>query len=147
MFIFGVVVFSLGSLLATTATNYPFLVSARVVQALGGAAVPGLGMTLVSRAYGPESRGMVLGIIAATIGVGSAAGPLLGGLFSELFAWRSIFFITASAVLTIPIAIKALPKFERRLEGNIDLIGGVGLALMVAGILLVPFEGSRSGWT
>lgn len=41
-------------------------------------------MVLVSRAYGPESRSTVLGIIAATIAVSAAAGPLLGGLLSEL---------------------------------------------------------------
>jgi len=90
---------------------------------------------------------MALGVIAATIGVGSAAGPLLGGVLSELMGWRSIFFVTASVALTIPFTIKALPKFEQRSAGSLDLIGGIGLGLMVAGILLVPTEGSRSGWT
>ena len=104
----------------------------RIIQAVGGAAVPGLGMVLVSRAYGPESRGMALGVIAATIGVGSAAGPLLGGVLSELMGWRFIFFVTASVALTIPFTIKALPKFEQRSAGSLDLIGGIGLGLMVA---------------
>ena len=147
MFIFGIALFSVGLLLAGIATNYQFLLVARIVQAIGGAAIPGLGMTLVSRAYQPESRGMALGIIAATIGVGSAAGPLLGGLLSELMGWRSVFIATAFAALTIPIALKALPRSEKKVEGNLDLIGGIGLGLMVAGILLVPSEGSRSGWT
>lgn len=147
MFIFGIALFSVGLLLAGIATNYQFLLVARIVQAIGGAAIPGLGMTLVSRAYQPESRGMALGIIAATIGVGSAAGPLLGGLLSELMGWRSVFIATAFAALTIPIALKALPRSEKKVEGDLDLIGGIGLGLMVAGILLVPSEGSRSGWT
>mgnify|MGYP002152297988 FL=1 len=147
LFIFGIALFSVGLLLAGIATNYQFLLVARIVQAIGGAAIPGLGMTLVSRAYQPESRGMALGIIAATIGVGSAAGPLLGGLLSELMGWRSVFIATAFAALTIPIALKALPRSEKKVEGNLDLIGGIGLGLMVAGILLVPSEGSRSGWT
>ncbi|MCH7738434.1 MAG: MFS transporter [Chloroflexi bacterium] len=147
LFIFGIALFSVGSLLAGIAANYQFLLVVRIVQAIGGAAIPGLGMTLVSRAYGPESRGMVLGIIAATIGVGSAAGPLLGGVLSELMGWRSVFIVTAFAALTIPSALKALPKSEQRLEGSLDLIGGIGLGLMVTGILLVPSEGSRAGWT
>jgi DHA2 family metal-tetracycline-proton antiporter-like MFS transporter len=147
LFVFGVVVFSVGSVLSAVAPNYEFLFLARIVQALGGAAVPGLGMTLASRAYGPESRGMVLGMVAATIGVGSAIGPLLGGVLSELMGWRSIFFVTSAALLTIPFTVKALPKDEERVEGNLDLIGGAGLGLMVAGILLVPSEGARSGWT
>ena len=147
LFIFGVAVFSIGSLLAGMATNYQFLLVARIIQAMGGAAIPGLGMVLVSRAYGPESRGAVLGIIAATIGVSAAAGPLLGGLLSELLGWRSVFLVTTATVLTIPFILRALPKFEKRLAGNIDFVGGVGLALMITGILLVPSEGSRAGWT
>ena len=147
LFILGVALFSAGSLLAGMATNYQFLLVARIIQALGGAAIPGLGMVMVSRAYGPESRGTVLGIIAATIGVSAAAGPLLGGLLSEFLGWRSVFFVTTFTLLTIPFVLRALPKNENRLAGNLDLVGGTGLGLMVAGVLLVPSEGSRAGWT
>ena len=126
---------------------YQFLLVARIIQATGGAAIPGLGMVLVSRAYGPESRGTVLGIIAATIGMSAAAGPLLGGLLSEVLGWRSVFFVTTFTVLTIPFILRAMPKSEQRLAGSLDLVGGIGLGLMVAGILLVPSEGSRAGWT
>ena len=77
LFLIGVAVFSLGSLLSALAPSYSFLLGARIIQAIGGAAVPGLGMTLASRAYGPESRGTVLGVIAATIGLSGAIGPLL----------------------------------------------------------------------
>ena len=77
LFLLGVGVFALGSLLSALAPNFSLLFVARIVQAVGGAAVPGLGMTLASRAYGPESRGTVLGVIAATIGLSGAIGPLL----------------------------------------------------------------------
>ena len=55
----GVSIFSIGSLLSALAPNYSLLLAARVAQATGGTAVPGLGMTLASRAYGPEARGTV----------------------------------------------------------------------------------------
>ena len=103
LFLIGVAVFSLGSLLSALAPSYSFLLGARIIQAIGGAAVPGLGMTLASRAYGPESRGTVLGVIAATIGLSGAIGPLLGGALAEAFAWQSIFVVAAVAALTIPI--------------------------------------------
>ena len=61
--------------------------------------------------------------------------------------WRSVFFVTTFTALTIPFFLRTLPKSEKRLEGNLDLIGGIGLGLLVAGILLVPAEGSRVGWT
>ena len=85
LFLLGVAVFSAGSLLSALAPTFPLLLAARIVQAIGGAAVPGLGMTLASRAYGPESRGAPLGVIAATIGLAGAIGPLLGGALSQAF--------------------------------------------------------------
>ena len=90
LFLLGVAVFSAGSLLSALAPTFSLLLAARIVQAIGGAAVPGLGMTLASRAYGPESRGAVLGVIAATIGLAGAIGPLLGGALSGV--WMAIYF-------------------------------------------------------
>ena len=84
-FLFGILLFSLGSLLAALAPNYELLLGARVVQALGGAALPGLGMTLASRAFGPGNRGAALGALSATMGSGAAIGPLLGGTMSAQF--------------------------------------------------------------
>ena len=99
-------------------------------------------MTLASRAYGPESCGTVLGVIAATIGLGAAAGPLLGGALSESLGWESLFFINVAAAVTIPLGLKILPKDEERSGGGIDLFGGVALGLLVGGVLLIPFRGS-----
>ena len=146
LFLIGVAVFSLGSLLSALAPGYSFLLVARIIQAIGGAAVPGLGMTLASRAYGPESRGAVLGVIAATIGLSGAIGPLLGGALSESFGWQSIFVVAAVAALTIPVGLKILPKDEERSGGDLDLVGGVALGLLVGGVVLIPTEGALSGW-
>ena len=146
LFLIGVGLFSVGSLLSALAPDFSFLLGARVVQAIGGAAVPGLGMTLASRAYGPESRGTVLGVIAATIGLSGAIGPLVGGALSESFGWQSIFVVAAAAALTIPIGLKILPKDEERSTGNLDLVGGAALGLLVGGVVLIPTEGARSGW-
>jgi MFS transporter, DHA2 family, metal-tetracycline-proton antiporter len=145
-FLIGLGVFSAGSLLSAVAPNYGFLLAARVVQAVGGAAVPGLGMTLAIRAFGPEKRGTVLGVIAATIGAGSAMGPLLGGALSEAMGWRSIFVVTALAATVIPLGLRLFPKDEERSGGRLDVVGGVGLGLLVVGALLATSEGARAGW-
>ncbi len=147
LFLIGIAVFAIGSLLSAIAPNFSFLLAARIVQAGGGAAVPGLGMTIASRAYGPESRGSVLGVLAATIGVGGAVGPFVGGALTESLGWQSIFVISAAAAITIPFGLKILPRDEERTGGKLDLPGGVALALMVTGALLVPSEGTRSGWS
>ena len=146
LFLLGVGVFSVGSLLSALAPDFSSLLVARIVQAIGGAAVPGLGMTLASRAYGPESRGTVLGVIAATIGLSGAIGPLMGGALSEAVGWQYIFVVNAAAAITIPIGLKILPSAEERSAGNLDLAGGVALGLLVGGVVLIPTEGARSGW-
>ena len=146
LFLIGVGVFSVGSLLSALAPDFSSLLVARIIQAIGGAAVPGLGMTLASRAYGPESRGTVLGVIAATIGLGGAIGPLLGGALSEAVGWQYIFVVMAASAITIPIGLKILPSNEERSVGNLDLVGGVALGLLVGGVVLIPTEGARSGW-
>ena len=109
--------------------------------------MPGLGMTLASRAYGPQARGTVLGVLAATIGAGGAVGPFVGGALAESLGWQSIFVISAAAAVTIPFGLKILQRDEARTGGKLDLLGGGALALMVTGALLVPSEGARSGWT
>lgn len=147
LFLLGVGIFAVGSLLSALAPNFESLLAARIVQAIGGAAVPGLGMTIASQAYGPEARGTVFGVIAATIGLGGAIGPLLGGVLSSSFGWQSIFFVSTAVALTIPIGLKILPRSEARTGGNLDVFGGIALAIMLGGILLVPSEGVRSGWS
>ena len=146
LFVAGIAVFSVGSLLAALASGFWFLLAARIVQAIGGAAVPALGMTLASRAFGPQARGSVLGVIAATIGGGAAVGPLLGGALSQSFGWQSIFITTALAAVTIPFALRVLPLDEQKGSGKLDLWGGAALGLLVGGILLVPSEWARAGW-
>ena len=112
LFLFGLTVFAIGSILSAIAPNYPLLLGARLIQAVGGAAIPGLGMAIASRAFPQEKRGIVLGLISATIGVGAAVGPLLGGVMSDAFGWRSVFVITALAGLTIPFGLKILSRDE-----------------------------------
>lgn len=147
LFLIGVSVFALGSLVSALAPSYPLLLAARIVQAGGGAAVPGLGMTLATRAYRPEARGAVMGVIVATIGIAGGVGPLIGGGLSEAFGWQSIFLLNVAAAVAVPVGLKILPGNEDRSREAIDLIGGVALALMVVGVFLVPSEAARSGWS
>jgi MFS family permease len=135
LFIAGLALFSLGSLLSAFAPNFESLLAARILQAIGGAAGPGLGMALASRAFGDNSRGTVIGIIGAVIGVGSAIGPLLGGVLASAWGWESIFIMNAAAGVAIPIALRVLPKSEQTSKGRLDVLGGLLLALVVTGVL------------
>ncbi len=146
LFLLGVSVFSVGSLLSAFAPTFSILLIARLVQAIGGAAVPGLGMAIASRAYPVEKRGMVLGIIAMTIGVGAGVGPLLGGVLSSAFGWQAIFAVTAISALTVPVGLRVLPVDEEQTGEQLDVLGGLLLAFTIGGALIAVSEVARSGW-
>jgi len=147
LFIGGVGLFGLGSMLCAIAPSLETLLAARVVQGLGGAAFPGLGMTLASRAVPPEKRGTALGYIAATMGVGAAVGPLIGGIAADFVSWRLLFGASAIALVVIPAAHASLPKEDTNPNAPLDLLGGILLAIGVAAGLYSVAEGSRVGWT
>ena len=146
LFLLGLAVFALGSLLSAFAQSYGMLLTARLVQALGGAAIPSLGMTLVSRAYGPERRGTAFGIVAATLGGGAALGPLLGGALSGALGWQSIFGLSTLAAAAIPFGLRVLPADEEPAHGPLDALGGLLLSVVVVGALFAATEGPQSGW-
>ena len=147
LFLLGLGLFAVGSLLSALSPSFAVLLISRIVQASGGAAVPGLGMVIASRAFPPAQRGVVLGVIATTIGVGAGVGPLLGGALSDLAGWRAIFALTSVVALAVPIGLKVLPKDEDLSGEPLDLPGAVFMGLMVAGALLAVSEASRSGLT
>ena len=147
LFLVGVGVFALGSALSAIATGLWTLLAARTVQAAGGAAVPGLGMTLASRAFPEQRRGMVLGVVSATMGLGAAAGPLGAGIVSELADWRYLFAISALAALNVPLGMRYLDRNEDVSDEPLDLAGGALFGLGVAATLFFVTQGSQAGWT
>lgn len=147
LFIFGLGLFGVGSLICAVAPGFETLLIARVIQGLGGAAFPGLGMTLASRAFPPERRGTALGYIAATMGIGAAVGPMVGGIAADLVSWRLLFFASALAIVVVPAARAVLPREDVEADASVDLTGGLLLAAGVASLLYAVSEGSRAGWT
>ncbi|MEM9133366.1 MAG: MFS transporter [Actinomycetota bacterium] len=147
LFLVGLAVFAVGSALSAVATDLGTLLAARTIQAIGGAAVPGLGMTLASRAYPEARRGFVLGVVSATMGVAAAAGPPLAGVISEIADWRYLFAVSALSIVGLPLGIRYLDRNEPRTDGPLDLAGGVLFGLGVAGLLFLVTRGSQAGWT
>ena len=146
LYLFGLIVFVIGSVLSAFAPSYSLLLGARIVQGIGAAAIPGLGMAIASRAFPDEKRGTVLGLISAIIGVSLALGPPLGGIMSDAFGWRSVFIISAVSVLVIPVGWKILPRDEEQGDEPLDVLGGILLALLISGSLFAAGEGVTSGW-
>lgn len=146
-FLFGQAVFAIGSLLCAIAPSFQLLLVARVIQASGGAAVPGLGIALAARAFPPHQRGTVLGTVTSVLGVAAAVGPTLGGVMADRFGWHAVFALGILAGFILPASWLLLPRDSGRDGDRLDFWGGLFLAGAISGGLLALTEGSRAGWS
>ncbi|MCQ6557202.1 MFS transporter [Paenibacillus mendelii] len=140
LFSFAVLILSLGSLICALAPSLPVLVLGRMVQGAGMSAIPVLSIVAISKVFPPGQRGGALGIIAGCIGVGTAGGPIFGGVVGQLLGWQSLFWfaflLTIIVVVGARYALPAIkPTFETGKHRKFDVIGGALLGL-TAGLLL-----------
>ena len=144
-FIAGLAVYALGSLLCAVATSGTLLLAARVVQAVGGAAISGLGFALVASAVRPERRGFAFGVVGTSMGAASIAGATLAGVLADGPGWPAVFAVAALAGLLVPLAWTTLPVDVGRGGEHPDLRGGLFLALAIGGALFAATEGAQAG--
>lgn len=153
VFVFGVAGFAAGGLICALAPSLPILILGRVVQAVGGAAIPALATVAVAKVLPPGNRGGAMGLVASSVGVGSAVGPVVGGVVGQFLGWRALFVGSVIlALLLIPFALRALPNDGIKGDRHFDLLGGVllgvGAGLFLFGITQGQVRGltSFSSW-
>jgi MFS transporter, DHA2 family, lincomycin resistance protein len=136
VFICAMSLFSLGTLIATLASNLQVLILARVIQASGTAIMMPLLMTTVMTLAPPESRGKTMGFITTVISVAPAIGPTISGIILNYLSWRWLF------LLVLPISLGALVLGARRMQNvttphraALDVISVVLAGLAFGGIV------------
>ncbi|MFE8959260.1 MFS transporter [Streptomyces iakyrus] len=103
VFMAGLVVFTIGSVLCSLAPNLEALVAFRMVQAVGGSMLNPVAMSIITNTFtDPRERARAIGVWGAVVGISMAAGPLVGGLLVDSVGWRSIFWIN------LPVGLAAL---------------------------------------
>ena len=147
-FIGGVVVFTLASVLCGLAPSVPLLVAARVLQALGAAALVPASLALVIAAFPGPRRAHAIGLWGASAAVAAGLGPPIGGALTELGGWRWAFLVNLPfGVAAVLIARRQL--VESRAPGRRmipDLAGAATLAASLALLNLAIVKGSDWGW-
>ena len=149
-FLFGNILFALGSLLAALSWSGSVLITARVIQALGGAMVFSTSVAIVTEVFPPGERGKAIGIVTATVYAGLSLGPFIGGVLTTHVGWASIFLLNIPlALIVIALTLMYIP--EEWADGGdrrFDLSGAVLYGLMlfgcIYGLTLLP---SLSGIT
>ena len=144
IFIWGIILDNISSILGAMAQSGTFLIICRVLQGMGGAMIFGTGLSIVIAVYPPKDRGKVLGIVLTATYIGLTLGPVLGGIMTDHLGWRSIFL--SNVVIGLVILITAIWKIkeewaEARGE-KFDVIGSViyvlSLVLTMYGLLRLP---------
>jgi DHA2 family methylenomycin A resistance protein-like MFS transporter len=147
MFLVGVSVFTLASAACAAAPSILALISARVVQGVGAAALLPATLALIPYLFRePASRSRAAVI---WVGIGAAAvalGPLIGGLLIDQFGWRSVFLINlpvgAVSLLLGWISVSETPRRQRRVDRFGQLTAVIAMALVTAAVI----HGGEAGW-
>lgn len=130
--------------LSTTLT--PFLVG-RAFQGLGLATIA-LGISVVRDIVPRQQLGSAVGTISASLGIGGAVGLPFASSVAEFFTWRAVFWICAAAGLLVGFLIVVIvPSDKNRQGGRFDVVGSIGMAVLLTCLLLPLSKGPVWGWT
>ena len=136
IFIAGILLFSLASLLGGFATDQAWLLGARFIQGAGAAMAAPTALSLIAVTFpeGPR-RNRAMAVYAAMSVAGSAVGLIAGGLLVSYLSWRWVFFVNVPIGLVIAaLAMRVLPESGRQ-TGRFDLPGAITGSLGVAGLV------------
>jgi EmrB/QacA subfamily drug resistance transporter len=145
LYMTALLLFTLGSVLCATADSIGQLVAYRVLQGLGGGMLMPLGMTIMTRAAGPERIGRLMAVLGIPMLLGPISGPILGGWLIDAYSWEWIFLINlpigAGALIYAQLV---LPKDSPEPSESFDFVGMLmlspGLALFLYGVSTLPEE-------
>jgi EmrB/QacA subfamily drug resistance transporter len=148
VFLFGLVVFSLGSLLCALAPSLGVLLAARVLQAVGGSMLSPVAMSIIRNVFvDPAERARAIGVYAAIFGLSLALGPVIGGTLVDSVGWRAVFLVNVPVgAVAILATYRFVPESRAERPRRVDPVGQllviIGLASLTFGII----EGPDRGW-
>jgi len=137
VYLVGLVVFMLGSVLCALAWSAGSLIAFRVVQGLGGGIVLPTVTTIVARKAGPRRRGRVMGILGVPLLLAPILGPVFGGWLVDDASWRWVFLINLPiGIAAVALALRFLPTEAPRRAHRLDWLG---IGLLSPGLTLLLF--------
>jgi EmrB/QacA subfamily drug resistance transporter len=156
LYIFGIVVFLLGSLASSFSQSMFELAGFRAFQGIGAGALMSLPLAIMGDILAPRERAKYQGYFLAVFGISSVVGPLIGGLFAGanqilwITGWRWVFLVNIPIgiiALLMVLAFLHLPKFSKAGKPRIDWWGAATVITTLVPVLLVAEEGRTWGWT
>lgn len=154
LFVIAILIFIVGSILASFSTSMIELAAFRAIQGLGAGGLMSMPLAIMGDMLAPRERAKYQGYFLAVFGISSLIGPLIGGLFAGadqilwITGWRWVFLINVPiglAALAMVLRFLHLPKRERG-SARIDWWGAAGVIVALVPLLLVAEQGREWGW-
>jgi len=149
VFLVGLVIFTVASALCGLAVNEETLIAARALQAVGGAALlPSTLALLTSTFPDPREQVQAIGLWAGVSAMALVAGPVLGGLLTDSFGWRSVFFVNLPVgALALIVAGRVIAESRGRVGRRLDPPGQLLAIVTLGSLTFALIEGNSHGWT
>lgn len=148
MYILGLLVFTLATMLVGLSWSSTTVILFRILQGIGAGLLFPNAMALVADAFPANERGQALGMWGAFAAAGSTLGPTIGGYIVEYVSWRVLFSsIVPISVVGLFLAFTVLKESALNAAEKIDYLGGCLLVLSLSTLLVGLNQGSKEGWT
>ena len=146
VWLFSVLMFTLGSALCGLATSPSELIAFRVLQGVGGGMIMPVGQLMMASAAGPKNMGKITAITGVPAMLAPILGPTIGGAILQVTTWRWIFFVNLPiGIIAITAGLRLIHRSERQRSG--ETLDFLGLALMATGLPLFTYGLAEIGST
>ena len=147
LYVIGVTVFTIASALCGLADSPSWLLTARLLQGLGGALLFPQVISSILTIFPPQLRGRAFGLFGAIVGFAPIVGPVAGGFLLAHLSWRWIFFVNVPiGIITVVLALRFAPPMRSGRTHRLDLVGVVLATAGLSGIVFGLIEGERYDW-
>ncbi|MBI5975100.1 DHA2 family efflux MFS transporter permease subunit [Staphylococcus canis] len=148
LFLFAMIIFTIGSLICGFAWNFPVMMTGRVFQAIGAGILMPLGTNVFMTIFPPEKRGMAMGILGIAMILAPAIGPTLSGYIVENYDWHTMFVgMFFVGLFSLVLSYVWFGIYQKTTNPKAD-IPGIIFSTIGFGALLYGFsEAGNKGWT
>ncbi|MBK5501677.1 DHA2 family efflux MFS transporter permease subunit [Peribacillus sp. TH14] len=144
----SMIIFLAGTIVSAVATNFPVLLTGRLIQAAGAGIIMPLLMNVVLSLFPPEKRGSAMGYVGLAIIFAPAIGPTLTGYVLETFSWKAMFYgMIPFTIIVIICGFIYLKNVSEPVISKVDFIS-IALSTIGFGALMYGFsEAGNAGWS
>ncbi|TDQ41106.1 MDR family MFS transporter [Aureibacillus halotolerans] len=147
-FIFGLVLFLIGSALCGTSQSMNQLIIYRAIQGIGGGALMPIAFTIIFDIFPPEKRGKMTGLFGAVFGLSSVMGPLLGAIITDTIGWQWVFYVNVPiGAVSFFLIWRYYKETLEHKKQRIDWGGAITLVLAVVSLMFALELGADAGWS